>query len=200
MGVCLEKKCVVCSAIFTTTNRLRKTCSTSCSNQLEKQRQREWEKAHPDKVKASKRKYYVTHKKDIQEYWQRRYPTIKEKLRQKRQLPEYREAYKIAFRKHHLKNRYGENALKRIHLAKGRCEKCAKFCVDSLTLKREAKFTIHHIDMNPANNDTNNLALLCDTCHRAIHKFLLREIRIHQASFIIQKFKEFAPASTSKYP
>ena len=47
-----------------------------------------------------------------------------------------------------------------------KCEKCGydeyDFCLD-----------IHHIDMNPNNNDISNLAVLCVICHKKLHKGII---------------------------
>ena len=42
---------------------------------------------------------------------------------------------------------------------KDRCEDCGT----------TEKLHIHHKDRNPANNDLSNLAVLCSSCHKALH-------------------------------
>lgn len=65
------------------------------------------------------------------------------------------------------------------------CEICGysehAFCLD-----------LHHKDKNPANNNINNLAILCCICHRKLHKNLLslRDIRGSIVSDAEQVLKE----------
>ena len=55
-------------------------------------------------------------------------------------------------------------------LKEKKCEICGydeyDFCLD-----------VHHIDMNPNNNDITNLSVLCVMCHKKLHKGVINYIK-----------------------
>jgi hypothetical protein len=63
--------------------------------------------------------------------------------------------------------------LKTIEVRGNSCEICGK----------TKNINVHHIDMNPKNNNKNNLQVLCCSCHRKIHSkyFGMTEIEKKQA-------------------
>ncbi len=58
------------------------------------------------------------------------------------------------------------------------CEYCGEIYLET------NKLQVHHIDLNPKNNDLNNLIVLCIDCHRDFHifiegeKFWLKQIKL----------------------
>jgi 5-methylcytosine-specific restriction endonuclease McrA len=59
-----------------------------------------------------------------------------------------------------------------------RCNRCGLECLPSndsyrhldLSLRRKLSAQVHHIDGNPAQNDTSNLVCLCSGCHLRMHR------------------------------
>jgi hypothetical protein len=64
---------------------------------------------------------------------------------------------------------------------KDRCEDCGT----------TEKLHIHHKDKNPANNDLSNLAVLCSSCHKALH---WREDR----EYIVSRIRESVGDATKR--
>jgi len=58
----LEKICIICNNTFKTKNNRRKTCSTKCSHQHQKECVKEYQKT--DKYKQYQKEYYQHKKKE----------------------------------------------------------------------------------------------------------------------------------------
>ncbi|WP_310414621.1 restriction endonuclease [Chamaesiphon sp. OTE_8_metabat_110] len=59
-----------------------------------------------------------------------------------------------------------------------RCNRCGLKCLPphssyrhlDLSLRRKLSAQVHHLDGNPAQNDTSNLVCLCSGCHLRMHR------------------------------
>ena len=59
-----------------------------------------------------------------------------------------------------------------------RCNRCGLKCLPpnnsyrhlELSLRRKLSAQVHHLDGNPARNDTSNLICLCSGCHLRMHR------------------------------
>ena len=122
----------------------------------------EWKKKNPDKRAEIVRRYYLSEK------GQESYLRTKENNREtvtKRSYERRRSdpVFKAKMNSRQLA-RYYMNAAKDI----------PRQCVECGTAK---KMQVHHIDLNPLNNDLANLEWRCHDCHVAIHTRIRRETR-----------------------
>lgn len=65
------------------------------------------------------------------------------------------------------RNKYGEDAVRILRENDFKCQKCGS----------GKRVGIHHIDWDETNNTYENFAVLCGSCHSALHKWLPKRLR-----------------------
>jgi len=80
-------------------------------------------------------------------------------------------------RKSSLLRKYGPNAIKKVEMAKGKCEKCGTPCIELPSWRRIRSWAIHHINFDEKDNRLKNLAFLCLDHHNDVHHFIPKKFR-----------------------
>lgn len=62
------------------------------------------------------------------------------------------------------------------------------FCESNGSRRWRKGIELHHIDLNPKNNNPKNLVSLCQICHMKLHKTIYN--RLKRVGMITQKEKE----------
>ena len=149
---------------------------------------RKWRRENPETVRVTRRRYNESEhgKQKRREYEQR--PETKQKGLEKAR--KYREKNREIMlertrlwraknpskikeyndRRRNLKwyRKYGENALNLLIETNYSCQKCTS----------ENRVAVHHKDWDPKNNEKDNLAILCNSCHSTLHTFVPKRFRL----------------------
>ena len=158
-----QRTCVYCDKIYIPSSGRQRFCNTCVSSKIPKKL---WEKEHNSKPEVRskwKEQYYkdLAHTREVRNKYnssekgreckKRYYEKNKEKIFLK--LKEKRVLTKSRTRAHELWIKtYGEKI----------CTKCGS----------KNDVCIHHIDLNPLNNEIDNLQALCRRCHTDLHKII----------------------------
>jgi len=146
------KQCEFCGIKFQSIRR--KTCSNTCKGKLQYQKRKKY-------CQQWWKKYYLKHKKELNRksrFWYHNNKTQALQINKKATL------------KYKNKTRFDGKRQEILEAHNNKCDFCEKI----------KKLHIHHIDgqsywnSKKANNDIKNLMVLCSSCHKKLHWFLVR--------------------------
>lgn len=167
-----HKLCLFCNTLYKPASSVQKYCD-KCRVKANRTKKIVWEKKNREKLNTKSKVWYWKNLANARQSKRRWNNSESGKVYRKKYYLDNKEAVYKSLEKHK------EAAYARIKSARKLRRTGIKWicsnCHDSLK-----KPNVHHVDLNPFNDDLKNLMLLCRDCHSDLHHDL--NLRLRQQS------------------